>query len=110
MLTIGTIVCALAIPYTGLVFASAAPPPGQKMLSADLDVLSVVLALPAFLAAWRWPRAAAYSMWTLTFFRVLFAVTAGALLPMLIPILALGGVSGLASWIETISARKPSAP
>jgi hypothetical protein len=108
ILTVGTLVCAAMIPYTGWVFLSIHAAAGARRLSEDMDVLAVVLTLPAFLLGWRWPRLAANAMWTLTFFVVVFAVVAHELLPMLIPVLAVGAVSGLASWVETRSGHAES--
>jgi hypothetical protein len=103
LLAVGTAVCAAMIPYVGWVVAATHAPAGGKRLCEDLDVLTAVLALPAFALGWRWPRVSAYTMWTLVLFLVLFAAIAGELLPMSIPILVLGGVSGLASWVEAQS-------
>ncbi|MFZ0396290.1 MAG: hypothetical protein WBX09_17215 [Terracidiphilus sp.] len=108
ILTAGTLLSAALIPYTGWVFSSVPALAGASRLGEDLDVLAVVLALPAFLLGWRWPRVSAYATWTLTFFVVLFAVVARELWPMLILIAAVGGVSGLASWVEANSARAAS--
>lgn len=105
ILTIGTVLCASLIPCTGWVFLSAHAPAGATRLNEDLDVLAVALALPAFLLGWRWPRAAENAMWTLTLFVVVFAVAARELLPMLVPVLGMGLVSGLASWVAANCAR-----
>ena len=98
ILTAGTVVSAALIPYVGWVYAGAA---GGARLSEDLDVLAVVLVLPAFLLGWRWPRLSAYALWTLLLCVVVFAVTARQLAPMLIPMAAVAGVAGLASWLES---------
>lgn len=110
ILTIGTLVCAALIPYTGWVFMSVHAPAGIGRLSEDLDVLVVVLALPAFLLGWRWPRVAENTMWTLTLFAVVFAAMARELLPLLVPVLGMGGASGLASWIAANCARADKLP
>lgn len=103
----GTLMSAALIPYVGWVYAgvASAPTAGQA-LSADLDVLAVALVLPAFLLAWRWPRVAAYTLWTLLLCVVVMAVTARVLGPMLIPMAAVAVVAGLASWVEGRSSRK----
>jgi hypothetical protein len=108
ILTAGTLVCAAMIPYTGWAFLSIHAAAAAMRLSEDMDVLAVVLTLPAFGLGWRWPRLAANTMWTLTFFVVVFAVVARELLPMLIPVLSVGGVSGLASWVEARSGKAES--
>jgi hypothetical protein len=105
ILTVGTLVCAALIPYTGWVLMSVHAPAGARRLSEDMEVLAVVLTLPAFLLGWRWPRVAANTLWTLTFFVVVFAVVARGLLPMLIPVVAVGAVSGMASWVEARSGK-----
>jgi len=99
-LTVGTLASSALIPYVGWVFAGAAGPAGGERLSADVDVLAVTLVLPAFLLAWRWPRVSAYALWTLLLCVVVLAVTARVLGPMLIPIAAVAGMAGLASWVE----------
>ena len=105
ILVVGTVVCVALIPYVGWVYAGTPGPAGGRRLSEDLDVLAVVLCLPAFLLGWRWPRLAAFTLWTLLLCVVVFAMVARQFWPMGIPILAVGGVSGLASWVEARSAK-----
>ena len=86
-------------------------PAGIGRLSEDLDVLVVVLALPAFLLGWRWPRVAAYTMWTLTLFRGgVCSNGAGALALAGSRCCGMGGASGLASWIAANCARADKLP
>lgn len=104
ILVAGTLLCMALIPYVGWVSTGVHAPAGGKRLAEDLVVFTVVLTLPAFLLGWRWPRVSAYTLWTLTLALVVLAVDSGALWPMLIPIVVVGGVSGLASWVEAWSA------
>ena len=106
MLAVGVVVCGIAIPLTGMIFGFGENPlKGLQLWCMNLAVLTVVLALPAFVAAFRWPGVSAIAMWVLTALRVIFAIVAGVFGMLFLPILALGLVSAFSSSIAANSLK-----
>jgi len=108
MLLFGLALLTVAIPLTGMIFGFGENPlRGVRLLSLNLAVLCIVLALPGFATAIRWPSISARMMQVITLLCVFFGSCAWMLHMLLTPLVALGISCLLTSQIVKNS-QKPS--